>query len=56
MSNRTLVRVSEQTMLIHLSDRAVVLNVRSAGAVGVREIIFDFAIEIRRQKYCIHTS
>jgi hypothetical protein len=53
---RLYIRVSKQTLLIHLSDRAVVLKVRSAGAVGVREVIFGFIIEIRRQKYCIHSS
>jgi hypothetical protein len=42
--------VSEQTMLIHVSDRAVVLEVWSAGAVGVREIIFGFHIEVIWQK------
>ena len=48
--------MSEQTMLIYLSDRAVVLEVWSAGAEGVREIIFGFVIEVKRQKYYIHSS
>ena len=59
VSDRTLVldwHVSEQTMLIHFSDRAMVIKVRSAGAVGIREISFGFVIEVRRQKYCIHFS
>jgi hypothetical protein len=48
--------VSEQTMLIHLSDRVVVVEVRSAGEVGVREIILGFVIGVRRQQYCFHSS
>jgi hypothetical protein len=58
MSNRTLVRLSQQTILIHLScstDRWF-SKCGPRARWGFARLFFDFVIEIRRQKYCIHSS